>query len=150
MDLQSNSYEKISIKETTIKRTVVRWTLSCAKWTFFLKIITIKWTQVQEQFSRKKKYTFFEKLLFTMFYSWSIFWITFHSVFCPLNCFDWSKKFKIYRNFESVTTTMIHTFCNYGTFYCTDDREEVDETEDETLSFTESLKMLDKIDKCCL
>ena len=43
---------------------------------------------------------------------------------------------------------MIHTFSNYGTFYCTDDDEEVDETEDETLSFTESLKMLDKIDKC--
>ena len=29
-----------------------------------------------------------------------------------------------------------------------DDDEEVDETEDETLSFTESLKMLDKINKC--
>ena len=23
-----------------------------------------------------------------------------HSVFCPLNCFGWSKKFKIYRNLE--------------------------------------------------
>ena len=29
-----------------------------------------------------------------------------------------------------------------------DDDEEVDEIEDETLSFTESLKMLDKINKC--
>ena len=29
-----------------------------------------------------------------------------------------------------------------------DDDEEVDEIEDETLSFTESLKMLDKISKC--
>ena len=37
----------------------------------------------------------------------------FHSVFCLLNCFGWLKKFKIYRNLESVTSTMIHTFPSY-------------------------------------
>ena len=42
----------------------------------------------------------------------------FHSVFCPLNCFGWSKKFKIYRNLDSVASIMIHTFSNYSTFYC--------------------------------
>ena len=121
MDLQSNSYEKISIKRTIIKRTVVRRTLfSCPNQSFCLKIISIKWTQVQKQFSRKKTYIFFEKLLFTMFYS-LVFILNnfFHSVFCSLNCFGWSKKFKIYRNLESVTSTMTHTFSNYSTFYCT-------------------------------
>ena len=111
MDLQSNYYEKISIKWTIIKRTVVRRTLfSCPKWTFCLKIISIKRTQVQKQFSRKKTYIFFEKLLFAMFYSLVyIFNNFFHCVFCPLNCFGWSKKLKIYRNLKSVTSTMIHT-----------------------------------------
>ena len=121
MDLHSNSYEKISLKRTIIKRTVVRRTLfSCPNQSFCLKIISIKWTQVQKQFSRKKTYIFFEKLLFTMFYS--LVYILnnfFRSVFCPLNCFGWSNKFKIYRNLKSITNTLIHTFFDYSTFYCT-------------------------------
>ena len=112
---------KISIKRTIIKRIVVRRTLfSCPKWTFCLKIISIKRTQVQKQLSRKKTCIFFEKLLFTMFY-FLVYILNdfYHSVFCLLNCFDWSKEFKIYRNLESVTSTMIPTFSSYSTFYCT-------------------------------
>ena len=73
-----------------------------------------------KQFSRKKTYIFFEKLLFTMLH-FPVYILNnfFHSVFCPLNCFGWSKKFEIYRNYESVTSTMIRTFSNYSTFYCT-------------------------------
>ena len=121
MDLQSNSYEKISIKLTIIKRTVVRRSLfSCPKLTFCLKIIFKKRKQVQKQFSRKKTFIFFEKLLFTTFYSLVYILNNFvHSVFCLLNCFGWSNKFKTYINLESVTSTMIHTFSKYITFYCT-------------------------------
>ena len=71
----------------------------------------MKRTQAQKQFSRKKTYIFFEKLLFAMYYS--LVYILnnfFHSVFCPLNCFGWSKKFKIYRNLEFLTSTMITCF----------------------------------------
>ena len=92
----------------------------CLKWNFCLKIISIKRTQAQKQFSRKKTYIYFEKFLFTMFFS--LVYILnnfFHSVFCPLNCFGWFKKFKIYRNLEFLTSTMIHTFSDYSTFYCT-------------------------------
>ena len=62
---------------------------------------------MQKQFSGKKTYIFFEKLLFTMFYT-LVFILNnfFHTIFCPLNCFGWSKKFKIYRNLESVTSTI--------------------------------------------
>ena len=42
----------------------------------------------------------------------------FHIVFCWLNCFGWSKKFKIYRNIKFVTSTMIHIFSSYINFYC--------------------------------
>ena len=89
MDLQSNSFEKISIKWTVVRRTL----FSCLKWTFCLKIIS-KQTQVQKKL-HVKRHIFFEKLLFTMFYS--LVYILnnfFHSVFYPLNCFGWSKKFK--------------------------------------------------------
>ena len=69
---------KNSVNRTIIKRTVVWRTLfSSPKWTFCLKIISIKWTQVQKQFSCQKTYIFVEKF-FTL---WSIFWITFLTAF---------------------------------------------------------------------
>ena len=66
---------------------------------------------MQKQFSCKKTYIFFEKLLFTMFFS--LVYILnnfFHSVFSPLDCIGSSKKFKIYRNLQSVTSTMFTRF----------------------------------------
>ena len=62
---------------------------------FCAKIISIKRTHEQGQFLWKKTKIFFVKSLFTMFYS--LVYISnnfFHSVFCPLNYFGWSRKFK--------------------------------------------------------
>ena len=50
-------------------------TFSCFKWTFSLKIISIKGDRYKNNFQVE-------------------------------NCFDWSKKFKILRNLESVTSTI--------------------------------------------
>ena len=120
MDSQSKSYEKVSIKWTIIKRTVVRRTFFVSQMNFLSINNLYKTDTFTKQFSRKKTYIFFEKLLYTMFYSLvCILNNVFNSVFCPLNYFDWFKKFKIYRNLESATSTMIHTFSNYRTFLCT-------------------------------
>ena len=86
--LWKNLYKADSYKADSRKTDI----FSCPKWTFGLKTISIKQTQVQKQFSRKKTYIFFEKLVFTMFYS--LVYILnnfFHSVFCPLNCFGFQK-----------------------------------------------------------
>ena len=127
MDLQSNSYQKISTKWTIIRRTVVRQTLfSCPKMNFLpknnlykpdrgTKTILILFLYLCPVF-----YFFTSALFFTVICSLVYILINFfQSIFCSLNDFGCSKKFKIYRDLKPETSTMIHTFSNYSTFYCT-------------------------------